>query len=327
MTAELIVADVGGTNGRFAVATRDGGRFRLSGQRNFDNAGLESFEQLFGLYLEALGGAAPREACLAIAAPNDGRSGLMPNRGWLVDAAALERRFGFSRVRLVGDFVALAATLPGLEERDSLVLRRAPGMAGAPVSVLGPGTGLGVALVCGSGEARSIIGTEGGHMSFAPATEEEWALRGFIARGHSHVDAERVLSGAGLARIHEFLLEREGARAPRRSAADITAAARAGDELCQRALRLFFSILGGVAGDIALAHGARGGVYLGGGILPGVAALLRGSDFNRRFCAKGPMSGYVEAIPVRLLTADDLALHGAARLYCGIEGRGADADG
>ena len=313
----MIVADVGGTNGRFAVArkTANGRTYELLQQHTFENESLDSFEALLALYLKELGESAPVHACFATTGPNDGRRGLLTNRGWELDAAALEQRFGLEQILFVNDFKALACTVPDLSAEGYVNLNDIPASDG-PMSVMGPGTGLGVALVLDSNGETITVSTEGGHMVFAPTTEQEYRLREYVGRTHEHVYAELVLSGDGLRRIYSFLCEEDGEDIAVLTAAEVTAGALAGgNERCVRSVQLFLSILGSVAGDLALAHGALGGAYIGGGIVPRLQSLLADSDLCERFSAKGRMRGYLSNIPIRLITATNIALQGAAKLY------------
>ncbi len=204
---------------------------------------------------------------------------------------------------------------PELPEPDTVLVRAADGQAGAPISVIGPGTGLGVALVLDEPGGLITVGTEGGHMAFAPGNALEVALWQHLAERHEFVYAELLLSGDGLCRIHDFLVAEHGDGSAGLSAADITDAALAGDASCERTVMMFLAVLGSVAGDVALCHGALGGVYLGGGIVRRVIPLLERSEFCDRFLAKGRMHDYLADIPVRLITAEQIARRGAARLF------------
>ncbi len=315
MNKPIIVADVGGTNGRFAVARFEGERVELERSVKYSNIGLNGFAELLALYLEELGNDAPRSACFATAGPNNGREGLLTNLGWQLDAAALEAQFGLEEILFVNDFKALARMAPELPESDTVLVRDAPGQAGAPLSVLGPGTGLGVALVLDEAGGPVTVGTEGGHIGFAPGNPLEVALWQHLAARHEFVYAELLLSGDGLCRLHDFLVQEHGDGSAGLSAADITTAALDGDATCERTVMQFLGILGSVAGDVALCHGARGGVYLGGGIVRRVIPLLERSPLCERFLAKGRMHDYLADIPVRLITAEQIARRGAARLF------------
>ena len=190
-----------------------------------------------------------------------------------------------------------------------------PGIAepDGAISIMGPGTGFGVSLFVKLGQEHAVIPTEGGHMRFAPVTQLEADLCASLSKDHEHISIETLLCGRGLQRIHQFIVIYGGSGDGTLRPDQITAAAMAQSEpSCVRAVQLFLSILGSAAGDIALAHGARGGVFLGGGILPKIAAHVGSSNFVERFSAKGPMEGYLKKIPVNLIVSGDAALIGAA---------------
>ena len=177
--------------------------------------------------------------------------------------------------------------------------------------MLGPGTGLGVALVVPHGGGFTTVSTEGGHMGFAPVTPAEIALCAHVRGQLPHVSIESLLCGAGLTRIHGFVSGSAGL-----PASEVSTRALAGtDAHCMEAVQMFIAILGSVAGDVALVHGATGGVMIGGGIVPRLRPLLAGSAFCERFLAKEPMRALLEKMPVRLIIAEHVALHGAAALY------------
>jgi glucokinase len=307
----LVVADIGGTNARFALATPDKGAFRLAHITSYACHTAQSLGELLDRYLIELGDAGPECACLAIAGPNDGRTGIVTNLGWQVDADAMAQSLGLSHVQLANDFAALASAAPGLGEDGALLLKPGTPRADGPISVLGPGTGLGVALVVPHGGGFTTVSTEGGHMGFAPVTPAEIALCAHLRKQLPHVSIESLLCGAGLTRIHGFVSGSAGL-----PASEVSARALAGtDAHCREAVRMFIAILGSVAGDVALVHGATGGVMIGGGIVPRLLPLLAGSAFCERFLAKEPMRALLEKMPVRLITAEHVALHGAAALY------------
>ena len=369
----ILVADIGATNGRFAIATGGGAADGdsaalavLSDIQVFRNEDFEDFPALFARYISGLQGGKPAQACIAVAGPNDGRRGIMVNRGWTIDAAAVEARAGLAQVRLVNDFSALAAAVPLLGEDDACVLQ--PGVeTSGPITVIGPGTGLGVAHLVPINGQFEIISTEGGHAAFAPVTHLERELQSFLAPNGGYLEVEELLSGRGLENIHRFISARaagfrhspasgnpeppsgsaptlaahhrhsraplsksgnpEKTWAPEASpspastlatllAPQITKGALSGeDPLSRQAVDLFLGILGSAMGDFALSVGAKGGVYLGGGIPPRLLPLIPASTLIPRFNARGPLSPYAQAIPIRLITADFLALRGAARLF------------
>ena len=161
-----------------------------------------------------------------------------------------------------------------------------------------------------------MVATEGGHIGYAPASDEELDLLRHLRRTRAFVEVEAFLSGPGLVRIHDFLCARDGCAATATSPADISAAALAGsDARCVEAARWFLAMLGSVAGDLALVHGATGGIYLGGGVLERLLPLLGASQFRERFVAKGILGDYLREVPVQVIRRENAALHGAAYLY------------
>jgi glucokinase len=315
----LLVADIGGTNGRLAIAAHDAasGEVSLAHLCRFENDQFESLAALLAHYLDSIPASLPEMACLAVAGPNDGRRGYMINRDWEINADAIEASCGMQRVQLVNDFEALAAAVPGLAADDVSTVHA--GEAGlGPCAVIGPGTGFGVAqLIAGMDDAPLVISTEGGHMALAPGNTLEQELWAYLQSRVDYICVESVLSGQGLVRLQQFLSERAGEPVEDKTASQITGHALAGsDSACLASVQLFLGILGGAIGDIALAQGATGGVYLGGGMLPRIAGLIPDSELVPRFLAKGPLKPYLSKIPIHLITAEHVALKGAARLFC-----------
>ena len=323
----IVVADIGGTNGRFALAVVEGGgegrEVRLEQVETLDNAAYPGLAELVGDYLGRLDGAAPARACLAIAGPSDGRRGVMVNLPWSLDAGELERRFDLADVRLVNDFAAQAAMVHRLPDEDVHCLNPVDGQGNGrggrgegPMAVCGPGTGLGVGLSVPAGGGRAVVCTEGGHMRFAATTPLERELQLFLAPDGGYLAAEDAWSGPGIVKVYRFLCERAGEPCRHDSPADISAAALKGDDpRCRETLDCFLAGLGAIAGDVVLAHGATGGLYLAGGILPQVLPLLERSEFLARFYDHGPLEDYLRAVPVYLVTSGTTALRGAAHLY------------
>ncbi|MCJ9430664.1 glucokinase [Kordiimonas marina] len=310
-----IVADIGGTNGRFGVA-----RFTGAGKPEIDNIRIFSCAEHDGVgsmldhFIRGLEEGVPTVAKLAIAGPTSEREGMLTNLGWTVAATELEKEFGLQQVKLLNDFGALArACLYLTAGADYISLKDGQPDPKGPISVMGPGTGFGATALVQCGEGWVTVPTEAGHMAFAPATRLEHDLTEHLRAELGYVSVETLLCGEGLARIHRFLVDYGGGGNRALSPAEITRlAAVGGAPACTRAVQLFLAVLGGVAGDLVLAHGATGGVFLGGGILPKIGDMVAPSDLLRRFVAKGPMSHYLERVPVRLITANNTALIGAA---------------
>ncbi|WP_417451034.1 glucokinase [Kordiimonas sp.] len=317
-TETCVVADIGGTNGRFGVARFLPGeqKPRIEHVRVFACAEHLSISDMLGKYLNELKGERPRLARLAIAGPTTARHGRLTNISWQADAASLEVEHHLENVTLLNDFGALAGGCQFLEDGiDYVSLKKGVDIAAGPISVMGPGTGFGVALLVPVDGEWITVPTEGGNMAFAPTTRLEHDLTEHLRAEMGHVSVETFLCGEGIARIHRFLVDYGGGGDRGLTPSEITRlAAEGGAPSCTRAVQLFLSIVGSSAGNIALAHGATGGVYLGGGILPKIMDMVPSSDLLRRFVAKGPMQPYLDRIPVKLITAKYAALIGAAVL-------------
>jgi len=313
-TDTALLADVGGTNARFALC-REG---RPGEVLHLPVADYATAYDAVAAALERLDPAArPRVAVLAFAGPVSPERATMTNAGWDTTAEGLRQRFGLARVRLLNDYAALALGLPHLCAED---LRRigpaTPGLEGpeqAAVAVLGPGSGLGVGALLPAEPYPLPVVTEGGHVTLAPADAAESELLDLLRKKLGHVSAERLLSGPGLVNLHDGLAALRRQPAESLDAAEITRRGVAGsDALCRLTLEHFCRLLGSFAGNVALTFGARGGVFLGGGILPRFPDFLAASDFRARFEDKGRFKDYLSAIPTRLITRKNAAFLGLA---------------
>lgn len=309
--ADALLGDIGGTNTRLALSA-DGRHFEVA---HFANAGAAGLDALIERYLHERDlAAAGLELWLAVAAPVRGDEVAMVNLPWRISAPELQARFGFRRVRLVNDFAAIALSLGVLGAADLVSLGGGPGAADAPRLVLGPGTGLGAALWIPAAGRDFVLATEAGHVTLAAGDEREAAVIGAARRHHGHVSAERLLSGPGLSELYRLLAEVEGRALDPPPPAAVTARGTEGsDPLAVAALELFFALLGGFAGNLALSTGARGGVFLAGGILPRLREPLAASAFRARFVAKGRFAGYLGEIPLALILHPDPGLLGLAQ--------------
>jgi glucokinase len=313
MSDTVLVGDIGGTHARFAIAITDGDSVRLT-----DRADLmaDRFPRLSGAlqaYLQALSGSKPKAIVLAVAGPVTAGAVRFTNHDWNTSEAELAT-LGFGRAMLVNDFAALAFSVAALDPaRVRTIGPELPALADEPITVLGPGTGFGVSCLARFRGLAVPLATEGGHIGLAPGNDEEIGVERILARKFGHVSVERVLSGPGLANIHGALAELRGASVAALAAEAIVAGAHAGDGACRAAVDMFCGLFGSVAGDFALAHGARGGVFIAGGIAPKVQDFLAAGTFRARFEAKGRMSDYVRAIPTRLILEPDAAFLGAAK--------------
>ncbi|MBN6055107.1 glucokinase [Nonomuraea sp. RK-328] len=305
-----LVADIGGTNARFGLVTSPGARpSHVAVLAGAEHRGLP--EAVAAYLADHAGDARPGAACLALAGPVDGDRYALTNLPWSGSA----RDLGVPEVALLNDFEALAVSLPHLEG-DDLAPLGGPAPAYGVKAVLGPGTGLGVAGLVPVDESWVPVPGEGGHVTLPVQDERELevleALRHTQTPGGpgGQVVAEHVLSGPGLVRLHRALAEVRGVPAVADTASEIVA--RADDALCAETVEVFCGLLGSFAGNVALTLGARGGVYLGGGVLPRIAERVRTGPFRARFAANPDMAEYLSAIATSLIVAPQPALTGAA---------------
>lgn len=304
-----LVADIGATNARFALAE---GADMLAYRRTVPTRNHDSIVGAIEHYLADLP-VEPVAACLAIASPMSGDCVQMTNHHWRFSVSALRSRFAWEALEVVNDSQAIALSLPYLDGSRYQSIGEDRPQPRAPCCVLGPGTGLGVALLVPH-EGRWIpVATEGGHASLGPATEREFAVFDYwLSRGLS-LSRENFLSGPGIFRLYQALcaLNAEPLRADEAPGVH-RLATEYDDHTASESLAMFFALLGSACGDQALATGARGGVYLAGGILPRMEKRLMLSDFRRRFEDKPPMTDYMKAITTRLIIGDEPGLTGAA---------------
>lgn len=305
-----LLADVGGTHARFAWQASPGAA--LADIETLPTSAHASLTDAVRRYLGRHGGTAPRRAAFGVATPVTGDTVALTNRDWSFSVDALRRALGVERLLVLNDFEALALALPALQPADLLPVGGGAPVAGAPMAVVGPGTGLGVGALLPAAPGRPAVAVagEGGHVTLPAADDADAALIAALRARFGHVSAERVLSGAGLVLLHETLGGAAGL-----DAAEITRRALAGDDArCVETVERFLAWLGTVAGDVALTLGARGGVFIGGGIVPRWGDWIVRSRFRERFEAKGRFRGYLSAIPCGLIrSAVPAALIGAAR--------------
>ena len=305
-----LVADIGGTNARFALADIRSGMPRLFQHETLPTSDYASLPHAAEYYLTKRG-VKPTLASFAVACPVAGDEIRLTNRAWAFSQRELQASLGLSQQLVINDFGAAARAALVIGDEDRVILHGSPASQRmGPITVIGPGTGLGVALLVGDDQQGwHVVETEGGHVSFAPQVEEEQHIAEWVAaRHHGRCSNERLLSGLGLSYIDAVLARRETLRDP----ADIVSAALDGHDLAsRRALARFCSILGSVVGDAALIHGART-VAIAGGIVPRFIPFLRASAFRERFLAKGRFASYLESVSLHVITHDSPGLIGAA---------------
>jgi glucokinase len=311
-SAGVVLADVGGTNVRFAVL-RDGAlgpvaHLAVADHRQFGD-GLAAF------MARRADRRSIRRALLGVAGVVEGERCALTNNTWVVDADELRARFGFTDIHIVNDFEAVAWSLPRFSSDDLRMIGGGERKPFAPMVVLGPGTGLGVAAYVPGARGAFVVHSEGGHATLPGGSLREDAIIEKLRQQFGHVSAERVLSGDGLKNLYHAIASLESLTVPERSAAEITQAALAGGCATSRdALETFCALLGAVAGNFALGFGAQGGVFIAGGIVAHLRDYLPQSQFRSRFDAKGRMSRYLEAIPVYLILHEDPAFIGLQSL-------------
>ena len=253
------------------------------------------------------------DALLAVAGSVEGERCVLTNCSWVIDGGEMRRQFGFGTIRIINDFEATALSLPHLREQDLRSLGDGRATSGTPMAVLGPGSGLGVAGLVADGPRWIVVVSEGGHATLSANSHREDAVLDQLRQRFGHVSAERALSGPGLENLYRAIAALDGIDAPLRNAAEITDAALKGTCPTSRAsLDMFCAMLGGFAGNVALTYGARGGVYIAGGIAPRILDYLAGSEFRRRFEQKGRFSHYLAQVPVWIILAENPALRGLA---------------
>lgn len=309
------MADVGGTNARFALTDPGAEAPQILQPQSLVNADFASLQHAAEHYLAQVG-VKPRSAAIAVACPVHGEEIRLTNRAWSFTRHELQEALGLERLAVINDFGAVSWAIPALRPEEYVTLHgRDDGVTlRGPISVLGPGTGLGVGLLVGNEERGwEAVETEGGHVSFAPLDEEEELIARWLTARFGRASNERVLCGAGLSHIDAVLREGMAAsEAGLRDPADIVAAALDGhDAVARRALARFCAVLGSVAGDAALIHGART-VMIAGGMVPRFLPFLRSSEFRERFLAKGRFASYLAPVRIRVITHPNPGLLGAA---------------
>ena len=308
-----LVGDVGGTNARFALIDSAG---HIRNPRSFPCKDYESLTDIIAEYIDTTAGKKrPPKAVIAVAGPVVDGEIEFTNLHWTVSEGDLLSHFEFEAVELINDFAAQALACPLLEGPD---LRRlgpdvGKGSHECPIVALGAGTGFGVAALARSDRGDIAISTEGGHAAFAPSDEMEYAIWRRLHARHGRVSIERLLSGPGLYETYCALAEMQNVVPALPDEMAVTKEGLVGDPLAATALHRFGAILGAVAGDLALTFGARGGVYVSGGIAPRMAERLASGMFRTRFEDKGRLSDYVRDIPTYLVLHPYPAIVGAAR--------------
>jgi len=316
----LLIADIGGTNARFALAGNDTVGF--SDAMTLQCSDFPSSVAAIRHYLEQVSAPSPSAICLAAAGPVIGDALKVTNNHWNLSVDELRSEFEIGAVKLLNDFEAIAWSIPHIKSRflESVgqVSHQALPADSFTVAIVGPGTGLGTGGLCSRDGLLTPLVGEGGHIGFAPKSKIQIEILEVLREKFERVCVERLISGSGIENIYWALNVLRGDKRRHLSAADIFAAAGEGtDPVAADATQLFFEVLGQVAGDIALVFGALDGVYLAGGIVKRYPEMLHISGFRNAFESKGRHRSMMERIPTRLITYDEPGLLGAA--YCARE--------
>jgi glucokinase len=308
-----LVGDIGATNARFGLVSATGAilNWRTHACDHYPTIDLALAEYL----ADRAGLPMPRQAAIAVASAITGDLITMTNHPWRFSVSALRSHFGFERLEVINDFTAQALALPHLGPNDRMPVGGGNAVAGTPVGVLGPGSGLGVSGLVPHPTGWVPLTGEGGHSTMPAANDREATVIDHLRRRHDHVSAERVLSGPGVVNLYGALAEIGGALSKGYTAAQITdLGVRGEDPICAEATQMFCAMLGTVAGDLALTLGARGGVFIAGGIVPRLGRYFVDSPFRSRFEAKGRFQAYLAAIPTYVVTHPLAAFLGCAAL-------------
>lgn len=319
-----LLADIGATHARFTLETAPGNFSAVRVLKCDDYTGIVP---LIRAYLHDHQGSRIQHAAFAIANPIDGDDVRMTNRDWAFSIEAVRREFGLYTLLIVNDFTALAMSLPGLQASDVMQIGGGTAVAKSVIGVLGPGTGLGVSGLIPTSDGFVTLGSEGGHVNFAPCDEREYAILQFAWKEWPHVSTERLISGPGLELIYRALAARHQQQVRALSAQEIMhAALHEAEPLSLETLECFCAMLGSFAANLAVTLGAFGGIYIGGGIVPLMGEKFAASLFRSRFEAKGRFSSYLAQIPTYVITTPNPAFYGVSAILSEhLRGRSGDS--
>ncbi|MCL4110478.1 UNVERIFIED_CONTAM: hypothetical protein GTU68_022360, partial [Idotea baltica] len=309
-----VIADIGGTNARFALLNTDGS---IQDEIVLQGADHPDFVSAFQEYLNRVSKPNITEAAVAIANPIEGDSIKMTNHHWHFSIEEARKTLGLDSLIFKNDFEALAMSLPFLNKADLHQVGGGEIQRKRAIGVLGPGTGLGVSGLVFSGEQWIPLSGEGGHVSLSPTNKRQAQILEVCWNKYQHVSAERLISGSGLQRIYEAICHLD------QVTMDITLSPQnisrhaldKSNKQCEETLDVFTAMLGVVAGNLALTLGAKGGIYIGGGIIPKLGEYFEKSPFREHFEAKGRFNQYLKNIPVFVIKSKHPALIGIKQAF------------
>jgi glucokinase len=312
-----LLADVGGTNARFALETAPGQitAIEVLPCAEYPTLAAALLAYLASSKVAGAGMTGIRHGAIAIANPVTGDMVRMTNHHWAFSIEALRCEVDFDTLLVVNDFTALASALPFLADDQNRQVGAGTSVPGTPLGLIGAGTGLGVSGLIPGKDGWTALLSEGGHVSFAPVTETEVAILRCAWKHFDHVSAERLMSGAGIELIYRALAEHRGVAIEALTAADISRRALTGEcPLCDEVIEAFCCMLGTIAGNLVVTLGAQGGIYIGGGIVPRLGERFDRSGFRARFEAKGRFKQYLSEVPTWIITAEYPAFVGVSAI-------------
>jgi glucokinase len=312
MSGNHLLGDIGATHARFALLS--GGE--VSRTQTLMVADYDRIEDAITAYLSEIPRQEqPASAALAVAGPVTGDRVVMMNSPWGFSIEGVRQHYGWLKLHVINDFAANALGVPLLLSEHLLQIGEGAKVEGAPIAVLGPGTGLGVAALVPSPSGWIVVAGEGGNVTLPALDSREAAIIDILRRQYAHVSAEIVLSGPGLVNLYDALCELAGKPATPATPEHITNLYPGCDPLCREAVAIFCAMLGTFAGDVALTFGARGGVYIMGGIVPKIYEIFRHSHFRERFEFKGRYRQYLSSVPTYVVTHPFPAFLGLKTLF------------
>jgi glucokinase len=312
-----LVADIGGTNARFSALPLGG----LESEYTFNHS-VEEHPQFAELIVDVIKeissatgwNSAPKNACFAVACPADNEEIAFTNSHWHFTKSELKALLNCEQVWVINDFEAVAHGITELNDKDFVQIGGDAPVADKPIGILGAGTGLGIAGLVSLDKGYHVLDTEGGHADFPPINDQQAAVVNLLREEYGRVSLERLLSGKGILNIYKSLCALESVDIAFDKPADIVAAALEGeDSIALQTLNMFCEGMGSAAGNLALTLGAKGGIYIAGGVVPKFQDFFMKSDFRLKFEDKGRFVNYLKPIPVYLVTRNNLGLIGAAK--------------
>jgi glucokinase len=312
-----LVADIGGTNARFSALPLGG----LESEYTFNHS-VEEHPQFAELIVDVIKeissatgwNSAPKNACFAVACPADNEEIAFTNSHWHFTKSELKGLLNCEQVWVINDFEAVAHGITELNDKDFLQIGGDAPVADKPIGILGAGTGLGIAGLVNLDKGYHVLDTEGGHADFPPINDQQAAVVNLLREEYGRVSLERLLSGKGILNIYKSLCALGSVDIAFVKPADIVAAALEGeDSIALQTLNMFCEGMGSAAGNLALTLGAKGGIYIAGGVVPKFQDFFIKSDFRLKFEDKGRFVNYLKPIPVYLVTRNNLGLIGAAK--------------